>query len=173
MGPANSSWCGRTGPGDFKNFELCFAATLLLSMGVAACLKHTLWRIPFRLESASHFHLIACHVQLLNYYIEYIRVPPFFMLSSCLSLKRKQSPWSASTWWLSKMISNLTGTAWLTITREFGEDGHGALVRGSPAWQGWVVVLWSPVSRLQKDCNWTGPRLQKTGPAVLVFQIWD
>ena len=68
MGPASSSWCGRTGPADFKNFELCFAATLLLSMGVAACLKHALWRIPFQSESASHFHPIACHVQLLNYY---------------------------------------------------------------------------------------------------------
>ena len=35
------------------------------------------------------------------------------------------------------------------------------------------LVLWSPVSRLQKDCNWTRPRLQKTGPAVLVFQFWN
>ncbi|EDR13129.1 uncharacterized protein LACBIDRAFT_292403 [Laccaria bicolor S238N-H82] len=33
------------------------------------------------------------------------------------------------------------------------------------------LVLGSPVPRLQKDHNWTRPRLQKTRPAVLVFQI--
>jgi len=37
----------------------------------------------------------------------------------------------------------------------------------------WILVLGSPVPRLKKDCNWTGPRLQKTRPAVLVFHFWD
>ena len=32
-----------------------------------------------------------------------------------------------------------------------------------------ALVLGSPVPRLKKDHNWTGPRLQKTGPAVSVF----
>jgi hypothetical protein len=31
------------------------------------------------------------------------------------------------------------------------------------------LVFESPVSRLQKDRNQTGLRLEKTGPAVLVF----
>jgi hypothetical protein len=33
-------------------------------------------------------------------------------------------------------------------------------------------VFKSPVSRLEKDWKKTGPRLEKTGPAVLVFQIF-
>jgi len=38
--------------------------------------------------------------------------------------------------------------------------------------QDWCpLVLGSPVPRLKKDCNWTGPRPQKTGPAVSVFHF--
>ncbi len=33
------------------------------------------------------------------------------------------------------------------------------------------LVLEGPVSRLSKNQDWTGPRLEKTGPAVLVFQF--
>jgi len=33
------------------------------------------------------------------------------------------------------------------------------------------LVLGSPVPRLKKNCNWTRPRPQKTGPAVPVFHF--
>ena len=35
------------------------------------------------------------------------------------------------------------------------------------------LVFKSPVSRLEKDCNWTRPRPEKTGPAVRSFHFWD
>ena len=31
----------------------------------------------------------------------------------------------------------------------------------------------SPVPRLEKDQDWTGPRPEKTGPAVQVFDFWE
>ena len=34
-----------------------------------------------------------------------------------------------------------------------------------------AVVFESPVPRLEKDQDWTGPRLEKTGPAVQVFDF--
>ena len=40
-------------------------------------------------------------------------------------------------------------------------------------WRSVWVVFESPVSRLQKDRNQTGLRLEKTGPAVLVFWFWE
>ena len=38
--------------------------------------------------------------------------------------------------------------------------------------EGWtnIVVLWGPVLRLEKDQKKTGPRLEKTGPAVRFFE---
>jgi hypothetical protein len=33
------------------------------------------------------------------------------------------------------------------------------------------VVFEGPVTRLEKDRDWTGPRPEKTGPAVLVFDF--
>ena len=33
------------------------------------------------------------------------------------------------------------------------------------------VVFKGPVSRLEKDRNWTGPRLEKTRPAVQSFHF--
>ena len=35
------------------------------------------------------------------------------------------------------------------------------------------IVFEGPVSRLEKDCNWTGPRPEKTEPAVQSFHFWD
>ena len=35
------------------------------------------------------------------------------------------------------------------------------------------IVFVSLVSRPQKDCNQTGPRLEKTGPAVWSFDFWE
>jgi len=35
----------------------------------------------------------------------------------------------------------------------------------------WSVVFESPVSGLEKDRNWTGPRPEKDWTAVLVFDI--
>ena len=40
-------------------------------------------------------------------------------------------------------------------------------------WPSSLIVFEGPVSRLEKDCNWTGPRLEKTGPAVWSFHFWD
>ena len=31
----------------------------------------------------------------------------------------------------------------------------------------------SPVPRLEKDQDWTRPRLEKTGPAVQSFDFWE
>ena len=35
------------------------------------------------------------------------------------------------------------------------------------------LVFEGPVSRLEKDRNWTGPRLEKTGLQVRSFHFWD
>ena len=35
------------------------------------------------------------------------------------------------------------------------------------------LVFESPVPRLGKDWDWTGPRPEKTGPAVQVFDFWE
>ena len=36
-----------------------------------------------------------------------------------------------------------------------------------------AIVFGSPVLGPEKDCNWTGPRPQKTGPVVRSFHFWD
>ena len=44
------------------------------------------------------------------------------------------------------------------------------------AWDAYTpfeVVFKGPVSRLEKDRNWTRPRPEKTGPAVRSFHFWD
>ena len=41
------------------------------------------------------------------------------------------------------------------------------------SWSGVPIAFESPVPRLEKDWDWTGPRLEKTGPAVQVFDFWE
>ena len=41
-----------------------------------------------------------------------------------------------------------------------------------PSWNV-CLVFESPVPRLEKDWDWTRPRLEKTRPAVQVFDFWE
>ena len=62
----------------------------------------------------------------------------------------------------------------ISIDVELCEDGSWCPFRCITFDLEWFCLVFeSPVPRLEKDRDWTGPRPEKTGPAVQVFDFWE